>query len=148
MSATGLDSVGRVLGPRPELAALYSEMVARLWSDSSLDRVTLELCRIRMATLLGDGEGVRERTPEAMEAGLTEQLINSVGGWPQEPAFSDAQKAALAVAEQFVIDVHGVSDEDFRRLREHFDSAACVAFAVAFGIFDGASRLRIALGAR
>jgi len=79
-------------------------------------------------------------------AGLDEAKVGRLARWAEDPAFTDAERAVLAVAEQFVIDVHGVSDADFARLADHLSPPECVGFTVALGLFDGASRLRIALG--
>ena len=44
---------GAVLGLRPELAAAHGRLLATIW-EGSVNPVTLELCRLRMATLLGE----------------------------------------------------------------------------------------------
>jgi len=52
------------------------------------------------------------------------------------------QRAALAVAEQFVVDAHGVTDEQVAELVDHLGAGATVAFTAAVGLFDGFTRFR------
>lgn len=54
---------------------------------------------------------------------------------------TDAERAAVAVAEQFVLDVHGLSDADVARLGEHFSPAEQLAILIDVALLDGFARL-------
>jgi alkylhydroperoxidase family enzyme len=128
---------------RPELATLYRTFEGRLWRDRLVDPELLELCRLRIASLLGDEAGAASRTPGVeIGEGRDERLAD----WPADPAFDDLHRAGLAFAEQFVIDSHGVSDDQFAAVAEHLTPDEMVAFTTALGLFDGMSRFRLVLG--
>jgi alkylhydroperoxidase family enzyme len=124
----------------PELAALYSE----LW-DAGVDAVTLELCRLRMATLIGSADDLAAREPRAIAAGLTEDDVAALPSWPSSERFTDAQRAALGFAEQYVIDAHGFSDDDMAAMHEHFTEPQLAALTTACATFDALARARTVL---
>ncbi len=59
--------------------------------------------------------------------------------------FTDAEKAALAYAEQLTLDAHGVSDALFARLRTHFDEGEIVEISAMAGLFNYFNRVNDAL---
>jgi alkylhydroperoxidase family enzyme len=123
-----------------QLAALYAE----LW-DAGVDAVTLELCRLRMATLIGSAADLAVREPRAVAAGLTEELVAALPDWPTSPRFSDAQRAALDFAEQYVIDAHGFTDADMIAMHDHFTPPQLAALTTACATFDALARVRTVL---
>ena len=124
----------------PELAALYAE----LW-DAGVDAVTLELCRLRMASLIGSAADLAAREPRAVAAGLTEDVVDALPSWPSSERFTDAQRAALGFAEQYVIDAHGFTDDDMARMHEHFTDPQLAALTTACATFDALARARTVL---
>jgi alkylhydroperoxidase family enzyme len=133
-----------VLGLRPELAAAHGALLDTIWQQ--VDPVLLELCRLRMAKLLGATAAMGERSPEAVAAGLTEDLVERLPRWPHDPAFTDAQRAALAFAEQLVIDHHGTTDEQIGALTAALGPEGVIALTTALGVWDNQHRLDRALG--
>src|SRR5579859_7741688 len=77
---------------------------------AAVDPVLCELARLRIATLLGFEAGLTVRSLQAQEAGLVEDKIAVLSSWPTSPLFSARERACIALAEQFVIDVNGVTD--------------------------------------
>lgn len=59
--------------------------------------------------------------------------------------FSDAEKAALAYAEQLTLDAHGISDALFARLREFYDDGEIVEISAMAGLFNYFNRVNDAL---
>ena len=53
---------------------------------------------------------------------------------------SPAEREVVAVAEQFVIDVHGVTDEQFARLKNHFQEPEIVALLFRMALSDGLTK--------
>jgi alkylhydroperoxidase family enzyme len=123
-----------------QLAALYAE----LW-DAGVDPVTLELCRLRMATLIGSAADLAVREPRAVAAGLTEELVAALPDWPTSPRFSDAQRAALGFAEQYVIDAHGFTDADMIAMHDHYTAPQLASLTTACATFDALARVRTIL---
>jgi len=125
-----------------QLQALYDE----LW-DAGVDPVTLELCRLRMATLIGSAADMGLREPRAVTAGLTEELVELLPSWPTAAEFTDAQRVALGFAEQYVIDAHGFTDDDMAVMHEHFTDPQLATLTTACATFDALARVRTVLAA-
>lgn len=141
--ADGSTSLQRVTRLRPELDDLLQPFLAEPWAEG--DAVVLELCRLRIATLHGDRVDAGRRTPRAVAAGLTEEMVGALPQYPTAACFTEHQRRCIAYAEQYVIDVHGITDVDADRVREGMTDAEFVGFTVALGQFDGFGRLRLAL---
>lgn len=133
-----------VLGLRPELAVEHHRLLDAIWDRS--DPLLLELCRLRMATLMGAVAARAERSPEAVEAGLTEDLVDRLPGWPTDPAFTAARRAALGFTEQWVIDHHGITDDQVRAVATELGPEGAVVLTTALGVWDSQHRLDITLG--
>jgi len=53
----------------------------------------------------------------------------------------DGESVVHAVAEQFVIDVHGVTDEQFAGLKKHYAEPEIVSLLVRMALADGLGKL-------
>ena len=133
-----------VLGLRPELAAAHERLLATIW-DGRVSPVTLELCRLRMATLLVSDGALSERSPAARDAGLTEERIRRLPQWPSDPSFSAEERACIGFVELFVIDHGQISDDDVRRLADLLTPEGVVTFTTALIAWDNQHRLDNAL---
>ena len=107
--------------------------------------VTLELCRLRMATLLVSAAALSERSPAAVDAGLTEERIGRLPLWPSDPSFSTEERVCIGFVEQFVIDHDQISDDDVRELTELLTAEGVVTFTTALIAWDNQHRLDNAL---
>jgi alkylhydroperoxidase family enzyme len=133
-----------VLAARPELAAAHERLLATIW-EGPVSPVTLELCRLRMATLLASSAAHSERSPVAAAAGLTEARIALLPQWPSDPSFSAEERVCIGFVEQFVIDHHQISDDDVRALTDVLTPAGVVTFTTALIAWDNQHRLDNAL---
>ncbi|HEY2093406.1 MAG TPA: hypothetical protein VGJ81_16130 [Thermoanaerobaculia bacterium] len=59
--------------------------------------------------------------------------------------FTDAEKAALAYAQQLTLDAHSIDDALFARLREHYDEGEIVEISAMAGVFNYFNRVNDAL---
>ncbi len=129
------------LSTRPDLAVRYEAMLAELWR--AVDPCLLELVRLAVAGVLGDAEGRAQRAPVAVAAGFDEAKAAALDAWRTRPdRFTDTERALLTVAEQFVVDAHGVDDAAMAAVVAAIGPAETVAFVTGLGLFDGQSRLR------
>ena len=159
--ATGEYAMDRWFGLRPDLYEPFRAFYAVFWRDRLVDPVVLELCRLRVAQLLGCTSELEVRYLAAIDGGLDESLVDRLPRWPDGAestearsteagpggaTFTDAQRAALAFAEQFVIDPHGIRGPIRDTLRAHFDLPEVVALTEALALFDGFMRFRMVLG--
>jgi alkylhydroperoxidase family enzyme len=117
LPATGED----VLDLLPAGADELDELYARLW-DRDVDRATLELCRARITTMVTGTPIDAARPPE-----------------------TDAQRAAVGFAEQFVLDAHGCTDAQMHELQTHFTGPQLATLTTAIAVFDALARVRAVL---
>jgi hypothetical protein len=140
-SATSSD-VNELLALRPELAELRQKLLDRLWGERLVEPVALELCRLRIASMVGDDEALAIRTPHAVAAGLTEGQVSALTNWATDPQFTAAHRAAIGAAELFVIDVRSMNADEPDGLKEHFTADERYAMLIGFALFDGFGRMR------
>ena len=145
-SSADTAGLGAVLGLRPDLYEPFREFYAVFWRDRLVDPVVLELCRLRVAQLLGCATELRVRYEPAVAAGFTEAMAAELSRWPTSDRFNPAHRAALAFAEQFVIDPKGIRGQVRDELRAHFVLPEVVAITEALALFDGFIRFRMILG--
>jgi alkylhydroperoxidase family enzyme len=110
------------------------------------DPVVLELCRLRMATLLRFDGGLALRSEQARAAGLDEEKIAALASWPTSPLFSAAERACLALAEQFLMDANGVTDELVGDVLKHYSGEECYRLVTALSAFERLQRGCLTLG--
>ncbi len=106
-----------------------------------------QLARLRIAWLLGGAGALERQRPSALAAGLDEQTVAAIGRWTTSPLFDGTDRACLALAEQFVIDVSGVTDADVDAVLQRLGPSSLYGFVQTLWAADMAGRMRLALGA-
>lgn len=111
--------------------------------------------------LLERADDLRERAADAVPAGVAavvERRVRTILGLdigaPSSPAEGsdestvdpDAAAVVVDVVEQFMIDVHGLTDERFARLGDHFTDAEQVAIMFHLALVDGFAKMELAAG--
>jgi alkylhydroperoxidase family enzyme len=114
--------------------------------DDSVDPVIVELCRLRVATLVGAHALTGLRRTKAIDAGLTEEKIAALPSWPTSPLFSAAERACLALAEQFCMGAFTVSDADVEAVLAHLDPDECYAFVNGVWVSEAMARMSVVMG--
>ena len=100
----------------------------------------LELCRVRIATMLGCTAESNQRTPDT---GVPPELLDAIGSWPTDPRFEPADRACLAFTEHYVIDVASVDDPTVAAVRDHLGDAGVQSFVSALLVVEQRIRLRL-----
>lgn len=86
-------------------------------------------------------------TKDARAAGETEERIYLLSAWREAPFYSEAERVVLELTEVVtLISHHGVPDEVYERVREHFNEAQYVALITAINAINCWNRLNIAAG--
>jgi alkylhydroperoxidase family enzyme len=98
---------------------------------------TLELCRLRISMLVGADRHAALRSPTA---GLDEELIAALPAWPTSERFTASDRACLALAEQFVIDVDGIDQPLVDAVLEHLSAGECYALFNALWAVEAVQR--------
>jgi AhpD family alkylhydroperoxidase len=140
----GLDVV-KALSLRPGFAKAVGAMNDATFA-STLDWRLHELVRMRIAQINGCTVCLAWRTPEAVDAGVTDELLAAVAGWRDGADYTDAERVALEFTELFCTDSVSISDELMSRLAEHFDAGEIVELALVIGKYLSQGRFMQVLG--
>jgi alkylhydroperoxidase family enzyme len=133
------------------LTALAGEPLARFVAlhqaiDDSVDPVIVELCRLRIADLIGAPAHRALRRPKAAALGLTEDKIAALAAWPRSPLFSAAERACLALTEQFCMGAYTVTDADVAAVLEHLGADECYALVNGVWVMEAVARMTVVMG--
>ena len=135
----------KALSLRPQLAGAVGAMNDAVFS-STLDWRLHELVRMRIAQINGCTVCLAWRTPEAIEAGVTDKLLDAVATWRESADFTDAERVALEFTELFCGDSVSISDDLMARLAEHFEPGEIVELALVIGKYLSQGRFMQVLG--
>jgi hypothetical protein len=147
-SAVTSETVSGALAPGGAMARDFNAVWEQLWRQDHVPPRLLELCRLRLAQLLGAGaeraalRGL-ERDPARIEAVLT-------GRYHDSARFDAAELAVLEFAEIYAQDPGALTDELAEDVKRHFGEAGLVCLIEALGFIEGRIRLGLmftALGA-
>jgi hypothetical protein len=70
-----------------------------------------------------------------------QQLLCAPWHEPLRADLTPAEQAALAVVEQFIIDVHGIDDATFAALSDHYTHAEQMGLLFHLALLDGFTKL-------
>ncbi|MEU4093648.1 carboxymuconolactone decarboxylase family protein [Streptomyces sp. NPDC026673] len=119
---------------------------AKVAADSTLPVLTQELVKIRASQINGCGFCTDMHTKEAAVAGETPVRLNLVAAWREATVFTDAERAALELAEQAtrIADAAGgVSDEVWANAAEHYDEEQLVALISLIAVINAYNRINV-----
>ncbi|MFJ9616082.1 carboxymuconolactone decarboxylase family protein [Streptomyces noursei] len=114
--------------------------------DSTLPTSTQELVALRVSQINGCAFCIDMHTKDAAAAGESSVRLNLVVAWREATVFSDAERAALALAEEGtrVADAgEGVSDEVWELAAEHYDEEQLAALVTLVSFMNAVNRLNI-----
>ena len=114
--------------------------------QSTLPRSVQELVSLRASQINGCGFCVDMHTKDAAAEGETAVRLNMVAAWREAIVFTDAERAALAFAEEGtrLADAHqGVSDETWAQVRKHYDDDQVVALVCLVAMINAANRMNV-----
>jgi AhpD family alkylhydroperoxidase len=137
--------VMKAFGLRPDLAAGAMAYDSAVWK-STLDWRLHELVRMRVAQVNECTVCLSWRTPQAQEAGITEELLAAVASPSLEAGFKPEEVVALEYADRFATDSAGIDDDLLRRLSEHFDAGQVVELTLVLGKYLALGKFMQVLG--
>lgn len=140
---TTVEVVDRVLGDGTAgFGDVRDEMIAAhdaAWAATP-PRV-LELCRVRIAMMLGCDAEIAARTPDS---GVEDAVLTALAAWPNDARFDATDRACLALTEHFVMDVASLGDGTVAAVREQLGEDGTQTFVTALLIVEQRIRLRLA----
>ncbi|MEV5595306.1 carboxymuconolactone decarboxylase family protein [Streptomyces sp. NPDC052496] len=120
--------------------------VGLVLQQSSLPKATQELMTLRASQINGCGWCIDMHTKEAAASGETALRLNLVAAWRESSVFTEAERAALALAEEGtrLADAHqGVSEETWAQVRKHYDDDQTAALVCVVALINAANRLAV-----
>ena len=132
-----------------EIAVKFSKRFANaalVIEQSPLPRSTRELVSLRASQINGCGWCIDMHTKEAAAAGETAVRLNLVAAWRESTVFTEAERAALALAEEGtrLADAdQGVSDETWAQVRKHYDDDQITALIALVALINATNRLAV-----
>ena len=118
-------------------------------AESALPKTVQELVRVRASQINGCGYCTDMHTKDALAAGETQLRLNLVAAWRDAAVFTEAERAALALAEEGtrLADAStGVSDEAWQYARKHFDDEQLAALIIVIAVINAWNRLNVIAG--
>ncbi|MFE7275788.1 carboxymuconolactone decarboxylase family protein [Streptomyces sp. NPDC057623] len=132
--------------PTAGKALKYFMSAGRALKDLPLPAATQELVALRVSQINGCAACLDMHTKEAAAAGETSVRLNLVAAWREATVFTDAERAALELAEQGtrVADAaSGVSDEVWANAAKHYDEEQLTALVLLTSFMNSVNRLNI-----
>ena len=118
----------------------------RVVADSALPGATRHLVEIRASQINGCAYCTDMHTKDAAHAGESQQRLNVVAAWREATVFTEAEQAALELAEQgtrLADAVGGVSDEAWANAAKHYDEDQLAALVSQIAVINAWNRLNV-----
>lgn len=114
--------------------------------DSALPTATQELVKLRASQINGCGFCTDMHIKDALHAGESQQRLNLVAAWREAKVFTEAERAALELAEQgtrIADAAGGVSDEVWANAAKHYDDEQLAALVTVIALINAYNRMNV-----
>jgi AhpD family alkylhydroperoxidase len=115
-------------------------------SDSTLPAATRELVLLRASQINGCGFCTDMHTKDAAAAGETSVRLNLVAAWREARVFTEAERAALELAEQgtrIADAAGGVPDTVWANAAKHYDEDQLAALVSLIALINAFNRVNV-----
>ncbi len=112
----------------------------------TLPPATVNLVLTRVSQINGCAVCVDMHTKDAEHAGETSVRLNLVAAWRDAKVFTDAERAALELAEQgtrIADAAGGVTDEAWANAAKHYDEDQLVALVAVIALINAYNRMNV-----
>ena len=126
--------------------AKYLIAAGKVVSDSTLPTATQQLVEIRASQINGCAGCTDMHTKDAAHAGETPVRLNLVATWREATVFTDAERAALELAEQgtrIADAAGGVTDEAWANAAKHYDEDQLAALVSLIAGINAWNRINV-----
>ena len=132
----------------PDAATIVKHLVSvnKVLSDSTLPAATQELVKLRASQINGCGFCTDMHTKDAAHAGETSTRLHLVAAWREATVFTDAERAALELAEQgtrIADAAGGVTDEAWENAAKHYDEDQLAALVFVIALINTFNRVNV-----
>jgi AhpD family alkylhydroperoxidase len=129
----------------PDVMAPVQALLKAAYS-SGVPRATLELVHLRSSQINGCAWCVVSGAGQAAQAGESAERLASVVAWREAPYFSDAERAALAIAEaatRLADRPDPVPDEIWDAAARHYDDKQLAGLVLMIGVSNMFNRFNV-----
>jgi AhpD family alkylhydroperoxidase len=126
--------------------AKYLISAGKVVADSALSAATQELVNLRASQINGCAYCADMHTKDAAQAGETQLRLNLVAVWREATVFTEAERAALELAEQgtrIADAATGVTDEAWANAAKHYDDDQLAALVALIAQINAWNRLNV-----
>jgi AhpD family alkylhydroperoxidase len=119
---------------------------SKVVSGSTLPAATQELVNLRASQINGCGFCTDMHTKDAIAAGETSVRLNLVAAWREATVFTEAERAALELAEQgtrIADAAGGVTDDAWAHAAKHYDEDQLVALVAQIALINAYNRMNV-----
>jgi AhpD family alkylhydroperoxidase len=147
---------GKEMTMEPRLDYLGSPMVMKIVKhvnaagavlhDSTLPAATQELVKLRASQINGCGFCTDMHIKDALHAGESQQRLNLVAVWREAKVFTEAERAALELAEQgtrIADAAGGVTDDAWANAAKHYDDEQLAALVAVIALINAYNRMNV-----
>lgn len=137
----------RMKNPAMVFPDVLQAMLAADKATSDIDYVTRKLVHLRASQINGCGVCVDMHARELKKSKVSDERIFAVGAWRETPYFSEAERAALALAEaatRLSDRSDPVPDEIWSEATRHYDEKALGALIIQIALINFWNRLNAA----
>ena len=129
----------------PVAAAFAKHIIAagKVLAESTLPAATQELVKLRASQINGCGFCIDMHGKEAAHAGESWTRLNLVAAWREATVFTEAERAALELAEQgtrLADASSGVTDEVWANAAKHYDEDQLAALVCVIALINAFNR--------
>jgi AhpD family alkylhydroperoxidase len=124
----------------------YLLSAGKVVSDSALPAATQQLVEIRASQINSCAVCTDMHTKDAAHAGETSVRLNLVATWREATVFTDAERAALELAEQgtrIADAAGGVTDEAWENASKHYDDDQLAALVSLIALINTWNRMNV-----
>jgi AhpD family alkylhydroperoxidase len=124
----------------------YINSAGAVVSESGLPAATQELVKIRASKINGCGFCTDMHTKDAAHGGETALRINLIAVWREATVFTEAERAALELAEQgtrIADAAGGVTDDAWDNAAKHYDEDQLTALVCLIGLVNVYNRMNV-----
>ncbi|MBS2965252.1 carboxymuconolactone decarboxylase family protein [Actinocrinis puniceicyclus] len=129
-----------------EKFAKHINAAGKVLADSALPAATQDLVRLRASQINGCGFCVDMHSKDAAHAGESALRLNLVAAWREATVFTEAERAALELAEQgtrIADAAGGVTHEAWANAARHFDEDQLAALVGVIALVNTYNRLNV-----
>ncbi len=132
----------------PTAGKIFKHFMAchKALKESPLPDAVQELVALRVSQINGCAACVDMHTKEAAAAGETALRLNLVVAWREATVFTEAERAALELAEagtRVADGAAGVGDDAWEKAAEHYDQEQLATLVVLISMMNMANRLNV-----